>query len=348
MVQLMKIGGDRVPKDAYYFSHDSNAKDDPKCVLLIEQLGLEGYGIYWVLIEVLRDQPEYKYPIILVPALARKYNTTTEKMRTVINGYGLFTVDENDFFSFSLIKRMEIYKEKSEKARRSVNSRWEKNKQLPPPIESNTDEIRTYNERITDVIQVKESKVNKSKVKNISSSPYGEGESTLAESLSSNANSQTRLRISSDKGAQDKAGIGSNDTTAAVKSLENDGAQPTGKSEYSKEFDAFWTNYPRKLGKQAAYKAWTIQLKNKYKPEKLIAAARNYSEYCRLLGTDQKFMKHASTFLGPNNPFTEFMGGLPEDISSVTKHKGGDANATDKRNNIQTNDRFRETIGFNE
>ena len=71
-------------KDAYYFPHDSNAKDDPKCVLLIEQLGLEGYGIFWVLIETLRDQPEYKYPLQLLPALARRYNTTAEKMKTVV------------------------------------------------------------------------------------------------------------------------------------------------------------------------------------------------------------------------------------------------------------------------
>ena len=71
-------------KDAYYFSHDSNAKDDPKCVLLIEQLGLEGYGIYWVLIEVLRDQPNYSYPVELLPALARRYNTTAEKIKTVV------------------------------------------------------------------------------------------------------------------------------------------------------------------------------------------------------------------------------------------------------------------------
>ncbi|MDP4128473.1 MAG: DUF4373 domain-containing protein [Bacillota bacterium] len=104
-------------KDAYYFSHDSNAKDDPKCVMLIEQLGLEGYGIYWVLIEMLRDQPEYKYPLSLIPAIARRYNTTSEKMRTVIGNYGLFTVDENDFFSLSLIKRMEHYEYKREIAR---------------------------------------------------------------------------------------------------------------------------------------------------------------------------------------------------------------------------------------
>ena len=46
-------------KDAYYFTHDSNAKYDPKCALLIDQLGMEGYGIYWMLIEVLRDQPDH-------------------------------------------------------------------------------------------------------------------------------------------------------------------------------------------------------------------------------------------------------------------------------------------------
>lgn len=93
--------------NAYYFSHDSNAKDDPKCMLLIDQLGLEGYGIYWVLIEVLRDQPEYKYPLNLIPILARRYNTTAEKMSTVVKNYGLFNFDEeNNFFSLSLNNRM--------------------------------------------------------------------------------------------------------------------------------------------------------------------------------------------------------------------------------------------------
>lgn len=96
-------------KDTYYFPHDTNAKDDPKCVLLIEQLGLEGYGIYWVLIETLREQPEYKYPFALVPALARRFNTTSEKVKTVISGYQLFEFDqENFFFSSSLIRRMSV------------------------------------------------------------------------------------------------------------------------------------------------------------------------------------------------------------------------------------------------
>lgn len=94
-------------RDAYWFPHDSNARDDPKCSLLIDQLGLEGYGIYWVLVETLRDQPSYRYPLALLPTLARKYLTTAEKMKVVVGNYGLFIVDDNEFFlSTSLCRRM--------------------------------------------------------------------------------------------------------------------------------------------------------------------------------------------------------------------------------------------------
>ena len=116
-------------KDAYYFPHDSNAKDDPKCVLLIEQLGMEGYGIYWMLIETLREQPDYTYPVANIPALGRRYNTTAEKVKTVVCNYGLFTVkDDKIFFSDSLNRRMLVFEEKrakrSEAGRLGNAARW--------------------------------------------------------------------------------------------------------------------------------------------------------------------------------------------------------------------------------
>ena len=118
-----------MPKDAYYFPHDSNAKDDPKCVLLIEQLGMEGYGIYWMLIETLREQPDYTYPVANIPALGRRYNTTAEKVKTVVCNYGLFTVkDDKIFFSDSLNGRMLVLEEKrakrSEAGRLGNAARW--------------------------------------------------------------------------------------------------------------------------------------------------------------------------------------------------------------------------------
>ena len=117
-------------KDAYYFPHDSNAKDDPKCIMLIEELGLEGYGIFWALIETLRDQPDYKAPVAMLPALARRYNSSGEKFKAVVSRYGLFQVDQEEFFySSSFRTRMNAIdlkrKELSEAGKRGNAIRWQ-------------------------------------------------------------------------------------------------------------------------------------------------------------------------------------------------------------------------------
>lgn len=116
-------------KDAYYFPHDSNAKDDPKCIMLIEELGLEGYGIFWTLIETLRDQPDYRAPLAMLPALARRYNSSGEKFKAVVSRYGLFQVADDEFFySKSFSERMNAIdkrrKELSDAGRRGNAIRW--------------------------------------------------------------------------------------------------------------------------------------------------------------------------------------------------------------------------------
>ena len=151
-------------KDAYYFSHDSNSKDDPKCVMLIEQLGLEGYGIFWVLVETLRDQPGYKYPLSLLPAIARKYNSTAQKVETVVKNYNLFLfTDDEFFFSSSLMERMEYLEYKRQLASIAGKKSAEKRKQLQLPFNDRSTDVQpTCNDRSTS--KVKESKLNESKL----------------------------------------------------------------------------------------------------------------------------------------------------------------------------------------
>jgi hypothetical protein len=96
-------------KESYYFSHDSNARNDVKIIKLRRQLGLEGYGLYWCLIEMLRDTPEYKLHIDTIDDIAFSLNISKEKVETVIKFYDLFTVDEDRFFSERLIRSMEKY-----------------------------------------------------------------------------------------------------------------------------------------------------------------------------------------------------------------------------------------------
>ncbi|MDH6305749.1 hypothetical protein M2459_002495 [Parabacteroides sp. PF5-5] len=153
----------KAKKDAYYFPHDCNAKDDPKCVLLIEQLGLEGYGIFWVLVETLREQPDFKYPLKLVPALARKHNTTTAKMKVVVKGYDLFIIEDNTFFfSASLNRRMQPYLEKkkalSEAGKKGNQVRWNKNIALQSGGDQEAIANKTNKNKTKEILLFKEAK----------------------------------------------------------------------------------------------------------------------------------------------------------------------------------------------
>ena len=38
-------------KDTFYFSHDYNSRSDEKIKLLIRKHGIEGYGIFWAIVE---------------------------------------------------------------------------------------------------------------------------------------------------------------------------------------------------------------------------------------------------------------------------------------------------------
>jgi len=145
-------------KDAYWFSHDSNAKDDPKCMILIDQLGLEGYGIYWVLVETLREQPEYKYPLHLLPVLAKRYFTSGEKFQAVVKNYGLFLVSDDDFFfSESLNIRMQHLENTREKRKQAALTRWSK-------TDANAMQLQCKSNALPMLSKVKESKVKESKV----------------------------------------------------------------------------------------------------------------------------------------------------------------------------------------
>jgi hypothetical protein len=118
-------------KDAYYVPHDSNAKRDPKLMLLRHQLGAQGYGVYWMLIEDLREQEDYSLPVMIIPALAHEYNISEQILKTIIENFGLFNVqDDKFFFSPSLISRMENWNVKKaisrERAKKAADARWQK------------------------------------------------------------------------------------------------------------------------------------------------------------------------------------------------------------------------------
>lgn len=141
-------------KEAYYFSHDYGARNDPKLQEVLMKLGQEGVGVYWCLVEMLFEEGG-RLLILKCDSYAFALRTTKLCINSLINDFDLFKKDRKFFWSNSVLKRIKERDEKSEKAKASANSRW-KNANA-----QNNDATALRTE--SDGNAIKESKGNKSK-----------------------------------------------------------------------------------------------------------------------------------------------------------------------------------------
>ena len=111
------------------------------------RLGAEGYGIYFMILERLRDGAN-NMSIKDYNILAFDFRVSAEKVKSVIEDFGLFefTEDKKFFYSKRMIENMKFKNEKSEKARQSAGKRWEKK-------EDDANVMQTQSERITNAKQ---------------------------------------------------------------------------------------------------------------------------------------------------------------------------------------------------
>lgn len=104
-------------KDAYFFSHDCNARNDPKILALRSVYGAEGYGVYFMLVEILREQPEYRLSVnkYIWNTLAMQMQVEASHLEQIItdcctefaeNGSTLLVNDGEYLYSASLLRRM--------------------------------------------------------------------------------------------------------------------------------------------------------------------------------------------------------------------------------------------------
>lgn len=108
-----------------YFPHFVSARHDRKIRRLRKELGVEGYGIFFMLLEVLREQSDMRYPMEDIDLLAEELGTSEQKVRVVICNYALFVVDpEEFFFSPKQIEYLKPYLEKSKRAKHAALIRW--------------------------------------------------------------------------------------------------------------------------------------------------------------------------------------------------------------------------------
>jgi len=128
-------------KESFYFSHDYNAITDPKMMMILKKEGLAGIGLFWILIELLHQQPES--------------SITREELKNYIDFYSKYdqrgldflTNVEQCFFDAGLLKeknnivysdrvlknkekRDEISKARSYAGKKSAEKRYKKDNNL--------------------------------------------------------------------------------------------------------------------------------------------------------------------------------------------------------------------------
>ena len=129
-------------KKSFYFSHDTNAASDPKILQMLGVYGACGYGWFWMIIELLAEQSDYKLCIgnkYAYNAIALKTHCEAEQIKQFIadcineftdsNGAGLFASDGGKIWSESLLDRMLMRDQKSAKAAEAANIGWKMRKQ---------------------------------------------------------------------------------------------------------------------------------------------------------------------------------------------------------------------------
>jgi len=119
-------------KDAYYFSHDSNARNDLKMIKLRRIMGFEGYGIFWCIIEILRETKDYKLSLDSLDDISFDLSISIDKINSVINDFGLFIIEDGYFYSNRLKQSMSEYKALKEKlsqaGKKSASNRYKSDK----------------------------------------------------------------------------------------------------------------------------------------------------------------------------------------------------------------------------
>ena len=144
-------------KDTFYFSHDYNARTDDKVKTLIRKHGMTGYGVFWSIIEDLYNnanalRTDYD-------GIAYDLRTQSDLVKSIVNDFDLFVVDDT-FFGSSSVERLIERNDKSKKASLSAFKRWGKCEgnanALQNECESNAIKERKEKERIEKELKDKE------------------------------------------------------------------------------------------------------------------------------------------------------------------------------------------------
>lgn len=172
-------------KTSTYFSHDAGARNDSRILRLRMTHGAAGYGIYFMLLERMREEEDYMLPCDYA-VLSYDFHEPEDLIRSVVEDFGLFEISDIDgdrkFWSASFKRRMDKVDEVSRKRAAAVAKRSDRTSRPTKVLQNPTivEQTNSFVEQppgFVPEIKGKESKIKKSKEKeNKEKSPVGDDE----------------------------------------------------------------------------------------------------------------------------------------------------------------------------
>jgi len=141
-------------KETFYFTHDYNARQDPKIKNLIRKHGILGYGIFWAIVEDLYQNANALR--LDCECIAFDLRTDCELVESIIKDFDLFVIKDGYFGSLSVQRRTDERDARSSKARISAFARWNKDANA---MRTHSDR-NAIKERKEKEIKEKENKIN--------------------------------------------------------------------------------------------------------------------------------------------------------------------------------------------
>ena len=136
-----------------YFLHESTSFQDYKIIKMRSKLGIESYGIFWAVLELLFNE-ENKLCIDDYDALAFSLQCDSSKLKQVIEDFDLFVLEDGCFYSKRLNSHIEDINNKSTKAKESASKRWD-----------NATAMRSHSDRNASISISSSKSISKSKIK---------------------------------------------------------------------------------------------------------------------------------------------------------------------------------------
>ena len=101
-------------KEAFYFSHDYHARSDEKILRIRAKYGAKGYGIYWMLVEIMAEGSAPHILLSDISAIAVSINESAEWLQEFvdfcIDDAKLFLCDGQEFTAKRIVKH-KIFRE---------------------------------------------------------------------------------------------------------------------------------------------------------------------------------------------------------------------------------------------